>query len=121
MKKLFDAFAYAGSGIAHAFKTGRNFRIEVFCAAVVLTAARAFQISEMQWLIILINIGIVLSAELFNTAIEQLCNAFTAEFHTGVKIIKDAAAAAVLVSAVVAAICGAVIFIPPVIHLFKTF
>lgn len=120
MKKLIDAFAYAGSGIGHAFKSERNFRIEIFCAAAVCMAGFVFKISETAWLIILINIGIVLSAELFNTAVEKLCNAFTTEFHPAVKIIKDASAAAVLVSTVVAAVCGGLVFIPAIIHFIKT-
>ena len=120
MKKLMDAFAYAGNGIGHAFKTERNFRIEIFCAAAICIAGFAFEISDTAWLIILINIGIVLSAELFNTAIEKLCNAFTTEFNPAIKTIKDASAAAVLVSAVVAAVCGGLIFIPAILHFIKT-
>ena len=120
MKKLLDAVAYACHGIAHAFKTERNFRIEIFCGAAVCIAGFVFEISETAWLIIFINIGIVLSAELLNTAIEKLCNLFTTESHPAVKIIKDASAAAVLVSVIVAAVCGAMIFIPLIIHFIKT-
>ncbi len=120
MKKLLDAFAYAGNGIGHAFKTERNFRIEIFCAAAVCIAGFVFKIPGTTWPVILFNIGIVLSTELINTAIEKLCNSFTTEFHPAVKLIKDASAAAVLVSAVAAALCGGLVFIPAIIHFIKT-
>lgn len=119
MKRLCNAFVYACNGIGYAFKKERNFRIELFCAVAVCIAGYVLKITQTGWLIVLINTGTVLSAELFNTAIEKLCNTFTTEFHPSVKVIKDASAAAVLLSVFFALICGMIVFIDPVIHLIK--
>ena len=61
----------------------------------------------------------VLALELINTAIENLCNIISKDFHPVIKIVKDTAAGAVLVSAIGSAIAGAVIFIPLIIHQIK--
>jgi len=56
--------------------------------------------------------GFVWVAELFNTAIERIMDFISGESHPGIKLIKDLAAGAVLLSAVTAFITGAIIFIP---------
>jgi len=65
-----------------------------------------------KWLFIVIAIGLVWVAELFNTAIEKLCDMVCPEQHPQIKFIKDVSAAAVLVTAIIAMITGCIIFIP---------
>ncbi|MCY7292766.1 MAG: diacylglycerol kinase family protein, partial [Ferruginibacter sp.] len=95
----------------------RNFKIEIFLAVAVCISGFALRISSIEWLVILINIGFVLSAELVNTAIEKLCDVTTKEMNPIIKIIKDVAAAAVLLAAITAFICALIIFIPPIFKL----
>lgn len=120
MKKSFDAFGYALAGLLQTIKKERNFRIELFIAALAFTAGVYFDITKIEWLVVLINTAVVLSAELFNTAIEKMCDAFCPDFNPQIKIVKDGAAAAVLVCAVAAAVCGTIIFLPYFLQLFKT-
>lgn len=120
MKKTFDAFGYALAGLRNTIRKERNFKIEVCLAALACAAGVYFDITNLEWLIVSITTGTVLSAELFNTAIEKLCDAFCPDNNPQIKIVKDCAAAAVLVCAAAAAVCGAIIFIPYFIQLFKT-
>ena len=115
MKKTKNAFVFAVQGLQYAFVNERNFRIELFCAVVVCIIGYALNISSIEWLVVIMNIGFVLSAELINTAIEKLCDATTKEINPTIKIIKDVAAAAVLLAAVVAFICALIIFVPAVL------
>jgi len=106
------------AGLAAVARRERNFRIEVFIALLVVTLGAILQISSLHWIILLLNIGAVLAAELFNTAIESFCDVVQPEIDLRIKLIKDVSAAAVLVLACIAAICGAIIFIPTLLKIF---
>ena len=112
MKKTKNAFLFALHGLQYAFVHERNFKIEVVLAVVVCIAGYALHITNLEWLIIIMNIGFVLSAELINTAVEKLCDVTTAEINPIIKVIKDVAAAAVLIAAAIAFVCALMIFIP---------
>ncbi len=112
MKKFVKSFSYAIRGLQYAFVHEQNFRIEAFCAAAVIGCAFIFNISKIEWFVVLLNIAAVLMAELFNTAIENICNMIHKTTHPTIKIIKDVSAAAVIITAFVALACGCIIFIP---------
>lgn len=110
--KLARSFGFAFSGLGYALKTQQNFRIHLVVLALTLAAGYFFGISRMEWLLVILCAMLVLVLELTNTAIEYLCDLVTTELHPGIKIIKDVAAAAVLVAAAGSVIIGLVIFIP---------
>jgi diacylglycerol kinase len=112
MKKFLKSFAHALHGLQHALLHEQNFRIELFCAFVTIGCAFIFNISKIEWFVIIINIAAVLSAELFNTAIENLCNMIHKTTHPIIKIVKDVSAAAVVITTLSALACGCIIFIP---------
>ena len=58
------------------------------------------------------------TAEALNTAIERLCDKIEPNKDDKIKIIKDIAAGAVLLSSIFSATVGAIIFIPHIISLF---
>ena len=118
MKKFFKGFVYAFNGIAYAFRTQVNMRFHVFAGLLVVGTGFYFHITSSEWAIIAIAIGLVISAELFNTAIESLTDLATQEIHPLAKTAKDCAAAAVLVCAILAVILGGIIFIPYLVQLF---
>ena len=120
MSRLIKSFVFAWEGLKICLLKGANFRIHILCSVIVVIASLYFNISPFEWLTVLICIGFVLCMEMINTAIEELCNVVHKEIHPGIKITKDIAAGAVLLSAVVAAICAAVIFIPKVLLLIKS-
>ena len=71
-----------------------------------------FQVSGIEWLITLLAIGMVLSAELINSAIEAVVDLVTLEEHPLAKIAKDCSSAATFVLACMAAIIGIVVYVP---------
>jgi len=110
MKKFFKGFKFAFEGLFYAFKTQMNMRFHFAAAIVAILLALFFSISLIEWLFILLSIALVISAELFNTAIEALTDLATKEIHPLAKIAKDCAAAAVLIVSVFALVVGVIIF-----------
>jgi undecaprenol kinase len=121
MKKLFKSFTYAFRGLLHAFVNEQNFAIEIFCVIAVIAFSIVFNINTLEWFVVIINIGIVLMAELFNTAMENICNMIHKETHPVIKIVKDVSAAAVVIAAACALVCACIIFIPHFSSLLKIF
>ncbi|WAC09862.1 diacylglycerol kinase family protein [Dyadobacter pollutisoli] len=116
--KALRSFRYAGVGIYNLFRYENNARIHLMACIVVIIAGVFFKISPVEWLLIVIQIALVWSAEAFNTAIEKLADLVSADYHPVIKIVKDTAAAGVLILAISAVIVGGVIFIPKVLLFF---
>ena len=114
MKYFFKSFVFAANGIQHAFLKERNFLIQAVVAVAVLILSWLLQITRVEWMVVLINIGLVLGFEMMNTCIERICNLIHPQHSNLVKIIKDVAAGAVLLLAIMATICGFIIFIPKI-------
>ena len=74
------------------------------------------QISGVEWLFIAGCCMLVLALELLNTAIENLCDIVTEEYHPIVKIVKDTSAGAVLIVALGSLLTGLIIFLPKIFH-----
>lgn len=113
-KTLKDSFKHAYEGILYAVTKERNMHIHVSVATIVLIAGALFSINYAEWLICLVLIALVLSLEMVNTAIEAVVDMITTKEDPKAKVAKDAAAGAVLVSSVVAAFIGIIIFLPKI-------
>lgn len=109
-KKLVDSFNSAINGIINTVRTERNMKIHLVAAILVLIACFFFDISKMEFLILAITITMVMAAEVVNTAIEAVVDMNTNYYHPLAKIAKNAAAGAVLITAINAVIVGYVIF-----------
>ncbi len=118
-KKLINSFKYAISGIGTSFKTERNMKIHIFVMILVIIAGIVFKVSSLDWIILVTMFGLVISAELFNTAIETVVDMITKEKNEKAKIAKDVAAGAVLVLAITSVIVGLIIFIPKILNFIK--
>jgi diacylglycerol kinase len=117
--RLLRSFGYALAGMWHALNTQPNFRIHLSVMLMALALAAVLRVNGAEWLAILILIGIVLQAELFNTAIEAIVDKASPEQHPLAKIAKDCAAGAVLVAAITAVVVGVVIFAPKLLALLR--
>lgn len=106
------SFKHAFEGIAAAFREEPNLKIHFLIAVIVLVMAFLLKISRVDFLIIIFLIGMVISLELTNTAIEAAVDAFTDKEHPRAKYAKDIGAGAVLIAAVTSAILGLMIFLP---------
>lgn len=112
------SFKHAFCGIKTTLKEERNMKIHVASAVLVLLFAVLFQVKMMEWVILLLCIGLVIALETVNTAIERTIDTITEEFLPEAKKAKDAAAGAVLIIATISAIIGLIIFIPYFWQLF---
>lgn len=110
MKTFFRSVEFAIKGIRSALK-GRNFVIQCSIAILVLGMGLFLGLSSTDWCIVLLTIALVLSMEIVNSAIENIVNFISPEYHPLAGKIKDLAAGAVLVVSIFAAIIGMVIFI----------
>lgn len=108
---MINSFICAFKGAMSCIRTERNFRIHLAVGFYILLAAAAASLSKMEWIIILLCIGAVLGSEIFNTAIEKLCDALHPNRSALIGLIKDMTAGAVLMFAVSSAIIGGIIFI----------
>lgn len=111
-KKLINSFKYAIEGFFTSFRTERNMKIHIVMMIVVIVMGIWLKISKVEWMICIILFAFVISAELFNTAIETVVDIVMPNKNEKAKIAKDVSAAAVLVLAIGAAIIGCMIFIP---------
>ena len=114
-KRLPLSFLFALKGLAHTFRTQLNFRIHLLAVAIVTVCGLALHLPATEWAILALTSGAVLAAEAFNTAIEVLVDLVSPEYHKQAGIVKDVAAGAVLLAAIVAVIVGLLIFVPRLI------
>lgn len=104
------SFKFALSGILYCVLCERNMRIHTVVSLYVLFFSRFYNFSSVQYLLVALTIASVISTELLNTAFEKICDKLSKEKNFTIKIVKDIAAGAVLVNAMVAFIIGLVLF-----------
>ena len=114
---LLRSFGYAFEGIAQTFE-GRNFRIQLGVAVVVIIACMVLRVQAWAWCAVLVCVGMVLGAEAANTAIEALVDLASPQVHPLAKRAKDCAAAAALLCDLVSVGVGAVVFGPYLLSMF---
>jgi undecaprenol kinase len=113
------SFKNAFAGIWFNLRKEPNFRIQLIFALLVIMAGIFLSITRNEWIVVILSIGAVLSTEAINTAIEKICDRFLDKEDSSVKIIKDSAAAAVLITSIVAIVIGIVVFWPYVVEFIK--
>ena len=99
-------FGFAFQGLAASWRTEGNFRIQLIALAAVVAILLVVKIEPIWWALVLMTSGGVLTAELFNTAVEHLADHLHPETHPQIQIVIDCAAAAVLVMAGTAVAVG---------------
>ena len=113
-----NTFKNARKGMRLTIKSERNIRVHFFTAALVLVTAYCLQFSIEQFCILILTISAVISAEMFNSAIEFSLDAiFHNRYSRMVGMAKDIAAGAVMVVTISAVLIGVLLFAPPVIHI----
>ena len=112
IRKFVNSFGYAGRGIYQLLKHEQNARIHLLATAAVITVGLLMGLNRYEWLGICIAIGVVWSAEAFNTAIEKFVDLVSPERHPQAGLVKDLAAGGVLICAIVALTIALLIFLP---------
>lgn len=111
-RKELKSFGFALRGLKLFFKTEKQAKIHLVATLVVVAAGLCLRIKPWEWTMVIFAIGLVLTAEVFNTAIEKLTDKLWAEKDPQAAFIKDVAAAGVLIAAIAAAAIGIIVFVP---------
>lgn len=119
MKAFFRSLMFAILGVKQFFSRDRNGKIQTVIGITAIILGFTVSLSSFQWLLVLFCIGLVISLEMINSAIEKYCDLVTTDFHPGIKIIKDVAAGAVLVASLMSLVIGLIIFIPALVKLLN--
>lgn len=116
-KKRGKSFVYAARGIKSFITQEHNAWIHAAITVMAVAAGFALRITRVEWTAIILCIGIVFAAEAFNTAIERLVDIVSPGHDKRAGNVKDIAAGAVLICAIMAATVGMLIFIPRLLAL----
>ncbi len=110
MNRFLKSFQYALRGTRFAIAEQMNLKIHSCVAIVVVTAGFYFDVTEGEWLAIVLAIGLVMTTELVNTSIEHIVNLVSPQRQPLAGKIKDISAGAVLVAAITSGVIGLIIF-----------
>jgi len=110
--KRVQSFENAWNGIIIFLKTTHNSWVQIALSIIVVFLGFVFDISQTEWMFVVLSIGFVLVAEAFNTAFEFDIDLTSPEYHEYAKYTKDVAAGAVLLASITASIIGLMIFLP---------
>ena len=110
MAKFFKSFVYAIQGIRASGREQRNLKVQGFIALLTVGAGLYFDITAVEWCVMLLTIGLVMGMEMMNSAVEGLVDLVTRDYHPLAGKVKDIAAGAVLFVSTVAVIIGVIIF-----------
>jgi diacylglycerol kinase len=113
VKGRLDSFVPAFAGWAHVLRTQPNAWLHAAITIVVVALALWLHIERIEWLAILLAIGLVWVTEFFNTALEAVVDLASPRRHRLAKAAKDVAAGAVVVAALIAAMVGLLVLWPP--------
>lgn len=113
------SFAVAFAGIGRAFASEVHMKVHLAFAIAALAACWFLHVEPWGWCVVVICIGMVISAEVLNTAIEALADKVSPEYDPLVKVAKDAAAGAVLVLAICSVIAGLIVYVPALIAMIS--
>ncbi|MBK8054204.1 MAG: diacylglycerol kinase family protein [Saprospiraceae bacterium] len=111
---LIQCITHAFNGFKVMWLSEINFRIHLVIALIVLFAGIVLDLSSLEFVAVLLCIDLVLAAETFNTAIEQICNFISPNINSEIKFIKDTSAGGVLILATISILIGIIIFLPKI-------
>ena len=114
LSKFLRSFRIGFLGFAHAVRSEQNMRIHCVAGLGTIAAGFVFALSAWEWIAIVFCIGLVISAECLNTAVERLADRVSRDSDPLIKQAKDCGSAAVLVLAIMAAAVGVLVFGPKI-------
>lgn len=112
IRKHVTGYKYAIRGIWLAFHHEPNMFVHLVAAVAVLLVNYLLQISQTEWLITLILIGLAWMAEVFNTTLEKLADRITKDHDPLIGQAKDLASGAVVIICLFAVVCALIIYLP---------
>lgn len=113
-RSFLSGFAYAAKGLIEAVKSQFTIRFHFVSTIVVVAMSFYYHLSATEWCFILLSISLVWTTELLNTALEYLTDFVSPEYNYLAGKVKDIAAGAVLVVALISVFVGLIIFAPKI-------
>ncbi|MFK7834010.1 MAG: diacylglycerol kinase [Winogradskyella sp.] len=112
LENRIKSLGFAFKGMLILIKTEASIKVQLFVAIVITIVGFYFDISRIEWMVQWVIIGLVMSLEGMNTAIEYIADFIHPEYHKKIGLIKDVAAGAVFIAAMVSVIIACLIYIP---------
>ncbi|PHS03574.1 MAG: diacylglycerol kinase [Kordia sp.] len=106
---------YALKGAIILLRTEASIQVQFIIASILTFVGFYYEISANEWMFQIFSIGLIMSLEGLNTAIEEIADFIHPEFHNKIGLIKDLAAGAVFIAATTATIVGLIIYVPKII------
>lgn len=106
---------YALKGAIKLITTEHSVMVQFSLGIIMVIAGIFFQITATEWLFQTLAIGMVMSVEGLNTAIEKIADFIHPDYHERIGFIKDIAAGAVFFAAITAIIIGLIIYMPKIV------
>ncbi|WP_314205934.1 diacylglycerol kinase family protein [Capnocytophaga bilenii] len=116
--KRLKSLQYVFQGISYLVKNEPPVIVHIVISLLWIGAGFYFEISTQEWIIELLCIGLVLSIEALNTAVEKVCDFVHPERAKEIGIIKDIAAGAVGFAVIPVTIVLGIIYYPYILKLF---
>lgn len=117
--RFIDSFKYAFKGIQTVFQEERNMRTHLILGIAVLLISSVLDLTQNEWLWIILSVFLVLVMEILNTIVENVVDLITNNhYHPLAKKAKDMAAAAVLTTAFFSIITASIIILPNILERF---
>ncbi len=116
---FFKSFQHAFQGLKYFFSHEVKSKIHFLAMLVCISFGFFFNISYPEWLIVICCIALVFVTEIFNTALETLCDFIFPDYHLKIKAVKDLSAAAVLIASIFSFIISILIFLPKILNHFS--
>jgi diacylglycerol kinase (ATP) len=110
--KRLKGFGYALKGALLLLRYEASIQVQALIAVIMTYEGFYFEISTIEWMLQILAIGLVMSIEGLNTAVEEIADFVHPDFHNKIGFIKDVAAGAVFFAAITAIIIGCFIYIP---------
>lgn len=121
-KSRIEALQNAFKGFIYAFKNEINLKIEVVISIIAIILAVILKITPLEFVIVIFSIGLVILAELLNTALEIITDISSLNYNNKIRRVKDISAAIVVITAVMAAVAGYVIYLDKfIVYINKIF
>ncbi|AKD02799.1 diacylglycerol kinase family protein [Pontibacter korlensis] len=120
-KKRYNSFKFAFRGINASIRSEPHMRLHILSAIGVVLLGLTFDVTKVEWCLLVGSMGLVITAEIINTAIETIVNLVSPEFNQMAGRAKDLAAGAVLIAAIAAAVIGTIIFFPYLLSFAKIY
>jgi diacylglycerol kinase len=112
---LIAAFGFALRGLAYAWRTQRNIRIQFAIAALITVVGIWLRVGALEWALLITAMTLVLASELLNTAVEAFVDLVSPQPNPTAGAAKDACAAAVVIAVVGAVLIGLFVLGPPLL------